>query len=278
MNIPALIHFRILATVALFALAAVPAVAGRYELVKGKGVEMCEAYEKNLNSFKPGLPFRGARPINPEFKDFSKPDLKPGSFPADKIYRLLWERDVNPIYYFPVTEWSKWRGTPEQYTRAWESFREGRRRGQFGDKIGLVDIDNDGNPDTIYLDQRVEVGALLLVLNTDRSDLDYDKTKFVMQHPSRKEQGLGELRPLEKDAPDYHPDKKFGFTPVEDALYGAAYDVFRYKNKTYFDLWWTRHPDYQGKLDFQVGKPLRVFMIENNKTREICTYKFQHTD
>ncbi len=30
--------------------------AGRYELIKGKGVEVCEAYEKNLNSFNPSTP------------------------------------------------------------------------------------------------------------------------------------------------------------------------------------------------------------------------------
>jgi len=275
-------------SIVLCLLAVAPAVAGRYDLVKGKGVEVCEAYEKNLNSFKPRLPFRGQRPVNPEFKDFSKPDLKgsyedpspenPRSFPAEKIDRFLWERDANPIYQFPVTEWPKWRGTPEQYERAWKSFRTrkgpGHNIGNQGDLVGLVDIDNDGTPDNIYLDRWGEVTGPLLVLNADRSDLDYEKTKLTMQHPSRKEQGMGEFRPLAKDAPDYHPHKKFGRTWVEDSLYGAGYDVFQYKSRTYFDLWWIRHPDHQGKLDFQVGKPLRVFIIENNKTREICTYKY----
>lgn len=47
--------------------------AGRYELIKGKGVEVCEAYEKNLNSFSPSTPMLCERQVNRDFKDFAKP-------------------------------------------------------------------------------------------------------------------------------------------------------------------------------------------------------------
>jgi len=48
--------------------------AGRYELIKGKGVEVCEAYKKNLESFPDPYPTMACeRKINPEFKDFEKP-------------------------------------------------------------------------------------------------------------------------------------------------------------------------------------------------------------
>ena len=279
----------LLALVTAFPLAAPAAHAGQYVLEKGKGVEVCEAYEKNLNSFKPRGPFRGNRPINPEFKDFSKPDLKgwvedptPGSrtFPEEKIDRFLWERDANPVYSYRGGI-AKWRGTPAQYEEAWKRFKFLRRgpgiQTADREKIGAVDIDNDGTPDNVYLDERGnDLGAPLLVLNADRSDLDYAKTKLVMQHPSRKEQGLGELRKLAPGERATAEAEKFGYTPFEDSLHGASYDVFQYKNRTYFDLWWIRHTDYQGKLDFEVGvgKPLRVFVIENNRTREVCTYKY----
>ena len=53
-----------------------PAHAGRYELIKGKGMEVCESYAKNLNSFKPVHPMICEREINPEMKDFQKPEWK----------------------------------------------------------------------------------------------------------------------------------------------------------------------------------------------------------
>ena len=261
----------------------------RYVLVKGKGVEVCEAYAKNLNSFKFVAPFRGQRPINPQFKDFSKPDLKgpqddptgDRTYPAEKIDRFLWERDVNPVYYIPVAEWTKWRGTSEQYTMAWNGYSGSRtRRTMAGHLVGQVDIDNDGVLDNVYLDRySSDIGAPLIVLSIDRSDIEQEKTKLVMQHPPRKQQELGEFRPLlGQEKVGYHPHKQFGRTPVEDARMGASYDIFLHKKKTYFDLWWIYHPSYKGRLDFQVGGPLRVFMIENGKTRELCTYSYQDTD
>ena len=100
-----------------------------------------------------------------------------------------------------------------------------------------------------------------------------------MPHPARKAQGLGEFRPLAgRENVPYHPLKKFGRTAVEDSLHEARYDVFQYKKKAYFGLWWSSHPDYKGELDFLVGGPLHVYMIENGQTRETCTYRYRHTD
>lgn len=47
--------------------------AGRYELIEGKGVEVCEQYKKNLESFNEPGPMACERKISPEFKDFEKP-------------------------------------------------------------------------------------------------------------------------------------------------------------------------------------------------------------
>lgn len=47
--------------------------AGEYVLEKGKGVEVCEVYKKNLESFNDPQPMMCERKINPEFKDFEKP-------------------------------------------------------------------------------------------------------------------------------------------------------------------------------------------------------------
>jgi hypothetical protein len=54
---------------------AYPAHAGRYELIKGKGVEVCEAYKKNLESFSDPYPVMACeRKINTAFTDFEKPN------------------------------------------------------------------------------------------------------------------------------------------------------------------------------------------------------------
>jgi hypothetical protein len=272
----------------ILVLTATPAQTGQYVLEKGKGVEVCEAYEKNLNSFKPRQPFRCDRPINPELTDFAKPIFRgPESLPAERVVpggvikqveRFLWERDVNPVYWYRGGI-AKWRGTPEQYEQAWRSFKDDREIIYMNRwKIAEIDIDNDNFPETVYRDGQCSPGAILLVVNKGMTDIDRAKTELVMPHPSREAQGLGELRKLAPGERAGAEAEKFGFAPVEDPLHGAGYDIFQYKNKTYFDLWWYSHPDYQSKLDFLVGKPLRVFMIKSNQTREICTYKYQHTD
>lgn len=275
----------------LFGLLAMnPALAGRYELVKGMGVEVCEAYEKNLNSFKPRYPFRCVRPINPELKEFTKPVFRgPDSLPAEQVVpgkvvkqieRFLWERDANPVYYFPVTEWAQWKGTREQYARAWRNYNYDRESNYMSRwKITEVDIDNDGMPETVYRDGNCSSGALLLVLNQDRTGIDRAKTELVMPHPARTMQGFGEFRPLVgRESVLYHPNKKFERTPVEDSLHDAGYDVFQYRDRAYFDLWWSSHPDYKGELDFLAGGPLRVYMIESGQTGEICIYQYRHAN
>ncbi len=59
---------------ALFVLLPVAGWTGEYVLVKGKGVEVCEEYGKNLNSFPPDTqpPICEAK-INQKFADFKKP-------------------------------------------------------------------------------------------------------------------------------------------------------------------------------------------------------------
>ncbi|MCK7498079.1 MAG: hypothetical protein MZW92_50755 [Comamonadaceae bacterium] len=200
----------------IIALSVSPAQAGQYVLEKGKGIEVCEAYGKNLNSLMdvPNRPsFRGSRPINPEFIDFSKPS-RADSHVNDEYFvwadgvsaedserfgeemdRFLWERDINPVYFIPVTDWPKWRGTPEQRKQAWERFVGNRNQWHFLDIVN-VDIDNDGVVEQVAMNARAGIGGILLVLNAKKDGLDMEKTKLVTQHPSWKEQGLGEFRKL----------------------------------------------------------------------------------
>ncbi|OQW33694.1 MAG: hypothetical protein A4C66_13235 [Nitrospira sp. HN-bin3] len=53
------------------------ASAGDYALVVGKGIDVCEAYLKNLNSFPNDPPMVCERKVNPKFPEFSKPVWQP---------------------------------------------------------------------------------------------------------------------------------------------------------------------------------------------------------
>jgi hypothetical protein len=258
--------------------------AGRYELIKGKGVEVCEAYQENLNSRNPNILILGNRSVNTKLKGFENQpvwenkllDLYDNGV-MEKVDRFLWGRDANPVQYFPYTEWKNWRGTPEQYRRAREHYQIVRDRcsSSRGKWVSILDIDNDGKPENVLLDQNCE-GALVLVLNQDITDIDVEKTKLTLAHPSRKEAGWKEFRKLTpKELAQAMPEiiKEFGSESVQDALHHAWYDVFLYNKKAYFDLWWTDHPEYQGKPDNEVGR-LRVFTIENKQRQEVCTYRF----
>lgn len=261
------------------ALTAPPSLAGRYELLEGKGVEVCEAYQENLNSFKPTLPMVCQRSVNPQLKNFSKPDwqrIDATTGVIEKIDEFLWKRDANPIYYVSYfMSPANWRGTREQYAKAKQGYLAGRS-GRFviGHLVGEIDIDNDGTLDDVYLDRACGAfGALLLVLNSDRTDIDRAKTALVMRHPSRAKQGLRELRPLAPGEVAMPQMKNSGYTMVEDALHWAFYDVFRYKDKNYFDVWWNKHPDFVGKPAHDVGR-LRVYLTESRRVRETCSYRF----
>jgi len=266
------------------------AFAGEYVLIKGKGVEVCEVYGKNLNSLKLKVPMKRERKFNPEFTDFGQPEWEGGeTFDqklSDKINSFLWERDVNPIYYFPVTEYKNWKGTPEQYAQTWKRYKQVRQRTlAMGPPISRVDIDNDGKVENIYLESKCKIcenNGIPLVLNYEKTNIDFEKTSLLLQHPSRKTEGDGILT---------DDGKK-----VSDAVHSIFYDVFIYKQKTYFDLYIDLHHIFIEKESRIWGKLqppaiitekskkrkatepdgiLRVFIIENQKTQEICTYHYR---
>lgn len=260
-------------------------LAGEYKLTKGQGIEVCEAYKKNLNLSKPKMPTTCLRSAHEEL-GFSVPNWEtflgnapiPGEINMpDKIDRFLWARDANPVYDFVVTEWPNWRGTKAQRELAWKGFKinRNRRLAPNGPLYAEFDIDNDGQSEPVYFERGcgTSFGSLILVLKQDYSDLDYSKTELVMPHPSRKEAGWGEFRKLAPGERATPTTEKFGYVQNPDSLHSAHYGVFFFKKKAYFDLWWRKHPDYQGQPDFKVGR-LHVYLAEQRKSTEICTYRF----
>lgn len=277
-------RFKALVAAAAWLFTVTPVLAGQYELVKGKAVEVCEAYEKSLNSFKPKLPMVCGRPVSSNL-GFGKPNWespKDGLAPNGVVIaeafwdfsEYLWERDVNQGAYF---ERGKWKGTPVQLKEAHEHYRVRRDR-LLIDKQPILaefDIDNDGSSEHVYFQHPCGsvYGDLFAVLTPDYKVVDRKKTQRVTPHPPFKQLGLGYFRPVQKGDWGAGGYLDRGYKPVEDAMGYAHYDFFFFQGKTYFDQWWKNHPDFKGKSDMDVGH-LRVFEVSPQGTQEICTYRF----
>lgn len=272
------------AIVILFTLTTAPAIAGNYELLKGKGVEVCEAYENALNAQAYRFPPSCQRTLqkdslNPATMGFSKPEWE--SFAADprgdRLLPQVWEyhflRDVNPVVgNYVVTRWNEWEGKPEQYKMAHESFIAQQVYGvAYQYYSSRFDIDNDGIPDNVLLHRDCIHGgghSLFVALTPDGLDLDREKTERLQAHPPFGATGREVFRPAIARHPTKDPatnisgdrtlDIKRGYAAVEDAWRFAAYDFFFYQGKTYYDLWWSQRADYHGLAGSYAGR-LQVF-------------------
>jgi len=271
--------------------------ADEYVLVKGEGIDVCEAYKKNLNSYSMKLlPMAHwwIRKLDPAMKDFSSPkwerifDGGILKFPREsdiliRISKFIWNRDVNPVEYVTVSDVSKWRGTKEQKAAAYKRYmflRHESGKVIRGHLIAEIDIDNDGKPEPVYLDDLYQTGkgGPLIILKHDYTDIDYEKTKLVMVHPSRKEAGWKDLRDCtEREQKEGYPLCKYGKIATGDAS-TLSYGVFVYKGKTYFDVWGGSDPNDSGAENYYpFANHLHVFIVEKKTTSEICRYRYFRT-
>jgi hypothetical protein len=111
-----------------------------------------------------------------------------------------------------------------------------------------VDINNDGKPEKIilYNDARCMYthvySRALFVLDDANNQIDVEKTEPLLQNG------------------DTHADIK-----IKVHVNYHVYDVFFYKNRTYFDIWnmnyWT--------------STLSVYILSEGKTKEVCNYKYK---
>ena len=233
--------------------------AGEYVLVKGKGVEVCEAYKKNLNSFNLHYEYVMAceRKINPKFTDFKKPEWKEIDLWENREFLKKVEHFLGEYYY-----------DPEKNTKDWEKLLKDRIKEDTLYRTTIyiteMDINNDGKKENViqykngYCPGGNYYGAALLVLNDDKGDINIEKTKPLLQNYRSLKNG-----------------------PLSEGWEFAMYDVFVYKNVIYFDRW-SGNQWPGGKLGKEKLKLLKVFVTEtdekaNINTEEICQYKFRST-
>jgi hypothetical protein len=231
-------------------------LAGEYVLVKGEGMEVCEAYKNNLNSFNLHNKYVMAceRKLNPQFTDFQKPewqkmDLRKNIELLKKIELFL----------------GNWGVVTPDNVKGWEEYIESRIKEEYiSIDFCQIDINNDGKKKNVikYNDgscPQSHYGAALLVLNDDRTEIDIQKTKPLLQNPRTLKNG-----------------------PLSEGWDGTMYDIFIYKKKAYFDRWRYGDISSDGKTIINTYDLLRVFSTEpdkksNSLTREICRYKFRST-
>jgi uncharacterized protein YecT (DUF1311 family) len=162
-----------------------------FGLIRGRGVKVCDAYEKNLNSFI--NPINKYNQINPKFNELSQPDNSYLDAPPDsniypEMLELVWERDLNPA---DIISHTFWRGTREEYRKAEDQFFYGQESKAFSPVVMKVDIDNDGVPMNVIL--ATFCGScrhLIFVAQDNMLGLDYEKTRLLIKHPTVAERGM----------------------------------------------------------------------------------------
>jgi hypothetical protein len=226
--------FLLASSILLFILLPNGALAGKYELVKGKGVEVCEAYNKNLNSFRDlPHPLSCERKINPDISGFEKPQWKfVNGLENIKLVNQI-DALLNPA-----------RPSGEEI-RLRELKKAVEQHGILLEQAD-VDINNDGASEAIVKYQAGGCqmgnyyGTPLIALDNERM-VDMDKTDNLIQNVGRSE--------------------KYIFGRWEYAMY----DVFVYKGKTYFDKW---------SDDVDKTNIIRAFKTDNDRTAEVCVYQY----
>ena len=116
------------------------ATAGDYKLVLGKGIEVCEAFLKNLNSFPNDPPMVCERKINPKFPEFSTPTWQP--LDAQEHLALIEE----------IERWKPYEtgfDDPIQREKMLAQITERIKNGVIRLTVTDLDIDEDGVAETV---------------------------------------------------------------------------------------------------------------------------------
>jgi len=261
------------------------AFGGEYVIEKGGDAPVCLAYRDNLNALKPRERALGCAQRNKAVTtDISFPtwesinSLDDLSFLLPKLWRYSWRRDVNQAAYHDFTT-GEWTGSKRQKASAYVRFENymGAKGTIYGDGVGLVDIDNDGKPENVYLDLNCTThGAIPYILNAARNDIDVKKTNQISKHLDTKDQKASPFRkPQDGEFVPPQPDalKAKGLVLTEDAYRTVDYNIFFFKGKTYFDFWRADPSDLKF-YPHSDARRLRVFLAIKNAVEKVCQYRF----
>lgn len=131
----------------LLSFAATPALAGRYELIKGKGVEVCEAYKKNLDRYAalPRFLACGGR-----FYQFNKEGIVEPNWKQLDFKKRFALYEKAQIYHIRiVTEDYSW--PKEEVDRHRKLIKDQANRPNIQIWLAKFDLDGDGTPENVFM-------------------------------------------------------------------------------------------------------------------------------
>lgn len=250
----------------------------KVDLVRSENNEVCTAYHEVLQVLQSQTRGRAGalhcdRTIPENFSNFQNLDWKAGQFTLRdsgalaRINAFRWRRDVNPQLYLSAEESKVWKGTKRETARARQHFDNLQEKAfLFGNSVADFDIDNDGVPDPIYLDRECggSSGTVLLILNRQRTNIDYKRSLLTLRHPTW-QQLRNQLR-LEFAGDTAN---------TLDPFLTSHYSVFAYRGTSYFD-YWSKLPAKSASPAVPEGSDeylLRVFSIQRNSVAQVCKYR-----
>lgn len=245
----------------------------RFELKKGHGVPVCEAYLQRLNVTVYQDPPYCGRPETDTVPGFSVFDRIP--LDSEEVVRMS-----GPLF-------ERWMRPNPLLSSSWQVGSGGARGINAWRYKSPVDIANDGNPVPILVwrgyglsggaacgvpaGTRSRAGyrprQLPLVLQLDHQSIDEERTAAIFS-------GLG--RPAWLEGYSWVPASSiFPFRPL-----GRSIGIFEYRGIVYLDTFFDLSGDAQGK---RAGQPnmentLGVFVRKKQKTEQVCELRMDGTD
>jgi len=160
-----------LVAISTFLATTAPVFAGQYVLDKGQGVEVCEAYKRNFESFNNATPMACERKYDPAIKGFSSPPWQ--KFDLQRHFELYKKAEI----YRQRTSGRLSKADAEEYI----SHAEERARGFKAELyFARFDLDGGGKLANVLAIREMTCGphhtgerTRLYVLNKTLTDIDY---------------------------------------------------------------------------------------------------------
>jgi len=163
--------FKTVVAITTFLVTTAPALAGQYVLEKGQGLDVCEAYKRNFESFDNLMPMACERKYDPTIKGFSSPPWQ--RLDLQKHFELYKKAD---IYRQRISGRLSKADADEYISHAAE-----RARGLKAELyLARLDLDGDGKLTNVLAIREMTCGPYhtgertrLYVLNETLTDIDY---------------------------------------------------------------------------------------------------------
>lgn len=250
-------------------------VFASFQLTRGRGVKVCEAYRERLNrSWYPRWPMCD-RPEDDRvsgFRKLGRVSLSPEQIQPfwASVKFFLSTRD--PDRWKLIDESDRKLGLPRQYGDREQQLRTIRGESSFH-MYGfdpLIDIDNDGIPDPVVMWRQGDCAyfdgplprswvQVPVVLNTGGDAPDGERTRRLFGHPVE-----GYRLPSGKMTERFRP-------------IGLRMGIFWFDGLYYMDAFFDEWGDFrnQRRSDPEIGNTLGVFLAQGGKVEQVCEYRME---